>query len=439
MPMPPTAHRWPKRVLLSLLVLGLLLLALAGRLQLATGAALGGYDKSQPAPRPDFNLDSLYNNRYQPALEHYVDTRIGFRSWLVRLRNQFSYSVLGVARAKGVVVGQDRVLFENHGIEAYLGEDFMGEAQVRHHVRRFKAVQDTLAKRGKLLVFVTTPSKASFMPEYLPAYYQQPHRLANYTALTAAMRKSGANLLDTSALFRQWKDSSRYRLFARGGIHWSVYGAALASDTLMGYLRQHYPYPLQRFRISRVETSNEAQANDDDIVQAMNLLWRPRAWRMAYPTVEALPPLPQQRCPNLLLIGDSFCWMLMYPYVNESFSGNWRFWYYNSEVSWPENRPEGTELWKPDHKQQYLARDIIVVMFTEYNLSDLDSNFSDEAYNLFTPYSPADSAAVRRLEAQLSQRQDLKDELWKQSVKTGKSEAQLIRERAEVAFDAIRD
>jgi hypothetical protein len=149
---------------------------------------------------------------------------------------------------------------------------------------------------------------------------------------------------------------------------------------------------------------------------------------------------PQQRQPNLLLIGDSFCWMIMYPFISEAFNNQQsRFWYYNHEVAWPDNRPEGTEVWRLDRKQQYLSRDIIVVMFTEYNLANPDSGFSDNAYNLFTPFTAADSAAVRRLEGQLSQRQDLKEYWWNKGRETGKTQVQLIRERAEAAYDSLRD
>jgi hypothetical protein len=437
----PTTHRWVKRALLATLILLLLLPAFQARLHLVELEALGGYVAPEEVVHPDFSWVDLYQATYQPRLEQYLNGRVGFREWFVRLRNQFSYSVLRTPQARDIVIGRDRVLYEKRPIDAYMGSDFIGPAMVRHYVRRFKAVQDTLARRGKLLVFVATPSKASYLPEYLPAHYQaMPRRPTNYAALTAEMRAAGVNLLDLSSLFRQWKDTTRYPLFPRGGIHWSMYGAALAGDTLIGYLNQHYHHVLRDFKVGPGEVSREPRGNDNDVVRALNVLWAPAAYRMNYPVVATQPLQPQQRQPNLLLIGDSFCWMIMYPFISEAFNNQQsRFWYYNHEVAWPDNRPEGTEVWRLDRKQQYLSRDIIVVMFTEYNLANPDSGFSDNAYNLFTPFTAADSAAVRRLEGQLSQRQDLKEYWWNKGRETGKTQVQLIRERAEAAYDSLRD
>ncbi len=45
--------------------------------------ALGGY--AERAPHPNFNGPDLLDNSYQPALEKYVEDRIGFRELLIRL------------------------------------------------------------------------------------------------------------------------------------------------------------------------------------------------------------------------------------------------------------------------------------------------------------------------------------------------------------------
>ena len=377
-----------KRALLIALLLLLLLPAVQAKFKIVYVAPLGGYDaNTTPRRHPVLEWDSLKSNAYQSSLENYLESGLGFREWFIRLRNQASYSIFKVARANHVIIGHDRVLYEEQPIHAYLGDDFVGRDIVQQRVQRFRVVQDTLAKRGKLLVFVAAPSKASYMPEYLPDSYRNrwPSNTTNYRAYADAMRAMGVNFLDLSRAFRQWKDTTSYPLFPRGGIHWSLYGAALAGDTLLRYLENQYHHDLRDYRVARGDVTRYPRYNDNDILKAMNLLWQPPAYLMAYPKVTFQPLKPGQQRPNLLLIGDSFNWLLIDPFIKEAFdSKQTRFWYYNSEVAWPEDRPEGHVVSMLNRKQEYLSRDIIVVLFTEYNMINLDGGFSDDAYTLFT-------------------------------------------------------
>jgi hypothetical protein len=356
-----------KRALVALLLLLLWLPALQAKFRVMRTGHLGGYDANAALhPHPVLTWAGLTDNTYQPSLESYLEARLGFRERFIRVYNQYSYSFFRVARANHILVGHDQVLYEEKPIQMYLGEYFVGEDVVQKHVRRFRIVQDTLAKRGKLLVFVAAPSKA------------------NYQAYAAAMRGTGVNFLDLSQAFRQWKDTASYPLFSRGGIHWSFYGAALAGDTLLRYLERQYKHDLRDFRLERGEVSRQPHGNEDDILKAMNLLWQPPAYLMAYPKVKFQTLKPGQQRPNLLLIGDSFNWPLLDPFIKEAFdSKRTRFWFYNTEVTWPENHPGGHVVAALDRKQEYLSRDIIVVLFTEYNMVNLDGGFSDDAYALF--------------------------------------------------------
>lgn len=428
-----------KRLLFLVLLLIFLLPAGQAKFKLIQFEELGGYS-GEAAPHPELNWAALANNSYQTGLEHYLEARLGFRELLIRARNQLAYTVFEVAHANQVLVGRDQVLYEERPIRAYLGEDFVGDATVARHVRRFRAVQDTLARRGKLLVFVAAASKASFMPEFLPAYHQnQPLRRSNYQAYAAAMRAAGVNFLDVSHAFRQWKDTASYPLFPRGGIHWSCYAAKLVGDTLLHYLARQYHHPFRDFRLIPGDVTREPRDTDNDIAKAMNLLTPPPAYSMAYPNVEFQALKPGQQRPNLLLIGDSFCWTIMYPFINEAFDNTTsRFWYYNNDVSWPENPPEGRAVSALNHKQQYLSRDIIVVMFTEYNMNQLDGGFSDDAFNLFTPYTRTDSLRIKEFENALRKTPGLAEKWWKRCADSGQSLDQLIRGQAVAQYDSIR-
>jgi hypothetical protein len=379
-----------KRLLLGFLLLLLLLPALQARLHWFPHAGLGGY--AEQVPHPDFTPEGLLDNSYQPALEAYIDGRIGFREVLIRLRNQVAYSVFNVSKANAVLVGDDHILLDETAIRAYLGQDFKGADEIRTNVRKFKAVQDTLAKRGVLLVFATPPDKANFYSDKFPAYFRRlPRTVSNYTAYTAQMRAQGVNLVDLAHLFEQWKDTARYPLFPRGGIHWSGYGITLAADTLFRYMEQRGHFDLPDFRCTDVEISDKPRDTDNDIAAAMNLLVEPQPFRMAYPKIEFSEPRPGQQRPELLLIADSFGWSFIgfYPYLPKLFKEDFQFWYYNKAVTKGNPTEGGGSTEQPaDRKAEMLRHQVILVMFTQHNLGGFDGGFSANAYDIFFPGKP---------------------------------------------------
>jgi hypothetical protein len=431
---------------LILLALLLLLLLPAGQAKFGwvnTGELTGYYEG--PAPHPDLTWEALKTNAFQTGLEHYIEDRLGFRVWFIKLRNQFSYSILHETNDPNLFVGRNSALFDARTLYAYVGLDAVADqATVQRRVRHLRVVQDTLARRGKLLVFVAAASKASYMPENLPPYFRHvTRRRSNYDNYTAAMRAAKINLLDLSQALRSWKDTTSYPLFPQYGGHWSDYAATQAGDSLVRYVEQKYGHQRRGYQIRAGEISNAPHDNERDTEKPLNLLLPLPLETMKHPSVEYEPLKPGQRQPTVLIVGDSFVWTILYPFIIPSFdSVNSRFWFYNvinQVIAWPSNLPEGTDPKALDHKAQYLARDIIVVMFTESNLSyQMDYGFTDDAYKLFVPYGHADSLRIQAFADQIRQRPNLEDYWWKKGIETGLSTDQLIHAAAVARYDSVR-
>lgn len=429
-------------LLLALLVLLLLPAGQAKYEWMDTGKLAGFYETA--APHPELTWDSFMTSTYQPALERYLDEQLGFRTWLIKARNQLSFSLLHESDNPNLYVGRNNSLFDARTLYGYTGLDAADEKTVQRHIHRLRVVQDTLARRGKLLVFVAAASKASFAPENLPPYFRRfPRKKSNYENYTAAMRHAGINLVDLSKVVRSWKDTATYPLFPRYGGHWSNYAAALAGDTLMRYIEKKSGYNLRDYHLFAGDVSNQPRDNDTDTEKPLNL-WSPLAlYDMRYPRVEYEPLEPGQYRPNVLIMGDSFVFTVLYTYFAQAFDDRLsRYWLRNvlsETIVWPSDVPEGRDIMALDHKAQYLTRDIIVVMFTEYNMDQkLDYGFSDDAYRLFVPYTRADSLHMRALEHEIGQNARLADYWWARSAETGRSTAQLIHEAAMARYDSIR-
>ncbi|QNH62099.1 alginate O-acetyltransferase AlgX-related protein [Hymenobacter sediminicola] len=432
---------WLKRVLLGLLLAMLLLPALQSRLQLIHTEELGGY--AEKAPHPDFTSEGLLDNSYQPALEKYVEDRIGFRELLIRIRNQVAYSVFRVSKANKVLIGNDDILLDETAIRAYLGQDFKGENEIRRNVRRLKAVQDTLAKHNILLVFAITPDKANFYADQFPGYFlHQPRSTSNYTAYAREMQAKGVNLIDLAAVFQQWKDTASYPLFPRGGIHWSGYGLTLAADTLFRYIEQRGNLDLPDFRTTGRDVLDDTRDTDNDVAKAMNLLVPQKPFRMAYPRVEFEEPKPGQQKPDLLLVGDSFGWSLIsfYPYLPKLFNEKFQYWYYNRAVgegnpTEPGGPPVEREL---DRKAEMLKQRVILLLYTQHNLGAFDQGFSANAYDIFYPLTDADQTRIKAIEERLKQSTALQDSLWQQANAINRDYNELLREKALQQYELVR-
>lgn len=365
------------------------------------------------APHPALTWAGLRANTFQPALEHYLEDRIGFRSWLIRLRNQLAFSVFRVSRSADVVIGAHDVLFQHTYIEAYAGKNLLSAAEVHFRVRRLRAVQQALAQHGVQLLFAIAPNKARFEPENLPPSWRpSPGTVTNYDLFAQQLHAQGVNLLDFVPLFAQWKRTAPYPLYPRSGIHWSGYGATRAADTLMQRIGAltgtHLPAVRAVGPPHLVYRSDSLRSTDNDLGATMNLLFERETTPLAYPRLAFAPPLPGQRLPSVLFVSDSFVWGLMVfaPFIQHQLAPDTRVWFYNKSVHAPDSlyHATGEQAGDLDLRTQLAARQAVVLLFTEHNMVEQEYGFTERVYRLFYPATAAETQAVDRLAAALRKR-----------------------------------
>ncbi|RPD46175.1 hypothetical protein DNI29_14305 [Hymenobacter sediminis] len=433
-----------KHAIFALLFILLLAPALQAKLQWFEEKPLTG--AFVVAPHPELRADSLLAGRYQPRLERYLEDRLGFRPLLIRLRNQLSFSFFGLSRTTDVIIGRRGILFEPRHIESYSGHDLLDQEEVRFRVRRLRAIQRDLAKRGVVLLFVMAPNKARFQPEDLPAAMRpRPGTLTNYELYVRAMQADTVALLDMVPLFAQWKDTSRYPLFPKGGTHWSGYGASLAADTLLrrleyiGNLRLPAVRAVGPPRI--VHSTDSLRGSDKDLVDPLNLLQKLEATPLAYPRLVIDAPQTGQVRPPTLFVSDSFTWGLAQftPYIVREFSDDTRVWYYGYGIHIPDStfRDTGVICQSLDLQKEIESRRLIVVLLTEHNLPTYEFDFTRRVYQLYHPFSAADEAAINQLSEKLMAEANAKDAdaVWREQAKDAAGYAQRIRNKAEELYE----
>jgi hypothetical protein len=335
-------------------------------------------------PKPVFGLNDFIDGSYQQKTERYIEERIGFRSMLVRIRNQIDFLVFRKAHAEGVIIARKGEIIEEDYILEYLGRLFIGKSTIDQKLERLRFVQDTLASQGIQLAIVFNPGKGSFHSDLIPArYYPQQKQLSNYDYMKQRMLDLGISHLDLREYFIGIKPDATYPLYPRYGTHWSFYGMTLAADTLVKYVESLCGKPLNHIKFGPVELSDQLRDTDFDGGKSMNLLWKPHTGKMAYPRL-AFEREPDRHRPMVLVISDSYYWNIYNTGIPGNLFANEAFWYYHKQV-YPDFYFNQTTVDQIDIQKEVEKQEVILVMITERFLYTAFWNFTDDLYRIYKP------------------------------------------------------
>lgn len=336
---------------------------------------------------PDFDIRSWFDGSFQQNFDKFVNDDIGFRPWLVRLRNQIAWSLFGKRYAAGVIKGKNNYLYELNYINAYNGVDFLGADTIRQRTLRIKQLSDKLEERGKTLLVCIAPGKGSFYPEFFPDNMPpKPTQETNYHYYLKMLKEHQVHVLDFNGWFLQMKNRSECILYPQYGIHWSYYGMILATDSLIKHVEQIRNIDMPNMVIGEIRKSQKLQPLDYDIARGLNLIFKLPTVPMCYPQFEWEDNTGKVQ-PQILAVSDSFYWSMEDIGIGtKSFSGG-GFWFYNHEI-YPtdSDKPLYTKTAGSKRIEIIDKTDVIILMateatiprfswgFVETTLADLDSD-----------------------------------------------------------------
>lgn len=373
-----------KRILLVIILTLLALPVLQSQLKLIDEKPLlGSFQKITSHLGDSLSLKSWLSGSLQSEADKQSEAALGFRNSLIRIHNQMDYSFFRKVNAEGVVSGYNDELFEEDYIRAYQGEFFVGEKVWIEKARKLKQIQDTLAKRNKTLVIVFEPGKGTVYHDRFPGSYAEKKKTtSNIDVFQSELIKNNVNILDLNNYFVQLSDKDPYRIFPKGGTHWSYYGAAKAADTSLRYLKKltHRTIPLMT--IPKVIIHDEPRHPDADIWQAMNLIQSAPIDGLAYPVVQFENDVEPDL--DVLVVGDSFYFNWQSDSIMYKAFKNCDFWYYNKH-NWSRNGAEVAMVSDLNWKDEVLKRDLIIIMITERFHHNFAWNFDEQLYQFFYP------------------------------------------------------
>ena len=328
--------------------------------------------------KPELNKESWFSGMYQEGQDRYIQEHTGFRPGWFRFYNQWNYYLFNKANAQGVVVGKEDFLYEENYIKAYYGIDFLGEQKIEEITSRWKALQDTLKRKGIDLAVILAPGKASFYPEYIPDRYRKAKtQRTNYWAFKKQFVKQAVNCMDMHSWFESMKKNSKYPLFPRTGIHWSTYGQYLAADSISRFVSKRLKTELPKFVLDGIELSDSSQLGDDDVEDGMNIFTDIPDFKMAYPKIHFSRPV-KPNDPKVLVIADSFYWGLFNSGLSNLVFNNGEFWYYNEQI-YPATFTKETLVKNQDLDKKLKENKVVFLLITDANLYKFSFGFLEMA------------------------------------------------------------
>lgn len=328
-----------------------------------------------PVEWKSFSFQDWFSGNFQKHTEKYINENFGFRNFLIRLNNQIAFDLFHKAKANGVIVGKNNYLFEENYIKAYNGTDFIGKNTIKHRMEQLKFIQDTLKKLNKDLILIFAAGKGDFYPEYIPDRMKTKQKITNYTYHLKLAKEMGIEYIDFNDYFLKNKGKTKYPLYPKYGIHWSMYGMCLVADSLVHYIEHERKIDMNTIYWNKIE-SKQPEDEDYDIGDGMNLISKLKSFPMGYPQIQFEKDSLKAK-PNILVVSDSYYWGIF----NFGFSilfNESHFWYYNQEI-YPDSYIKPVSTKQIDLKEEIQKHDVILLMSTQATLPNLGWGFIERS------------------------------------------------------------
>ena len=339
-------------------------------------AELHGAVTEQHMPTP--TLRNWISNNFQDGTALWLDSKTGFRSSLIRLRNQWLKILFDESGEKDFFIGKNGNIFSRNNIRSATGDDFTGEENYVNRFRKLKVICDSMARRGIPVLMVIAPGKANLYPQDLPRQFTPAEKqYTNYYWLSKTLSESGISYIDMHRWFDAIKDTSSHVLMTKLGIHWSVYAQALALDSLCTKLNSLKPMPHRTPVITAVRKTNVPELGDNDTEPVLNLISKPDYQIYSYPSL-SYTGTPEEKV-KLVCVADSYFQSFIYTGTADSlFSYN--YWYYHNTANSNGRFSYGPVKEEKAYWDILFSCDYLVLMNSEVTWNEPGFDFIDKVY-----------------------------------------------------------
>ncbi|MDO4805001.1 MAG: hypothetical protein Q4A32_09315 [Lachnospiraceae bacterium] len=276
-------------------------------------------------------------------VEEWINDNVGGRQIAKAFYNYLNYGLLNEFRSDSAVVMNDWYYSldeEDLTLRNAQHKDVMTDEEMKVFISRMEDINNYFKDQGIAFCAVTFPYKVDVYPENLDGYITQVRPNSEINLLqTISMNYPRLNLSVVNNELRDAKDAGRlvcYRSYDGG--HWNQQGVFIGYQTLMRQIQNVMPHEEisilteEDFLIRILERTNTVLGqnfSEEDVdytlkdpVSSANPEWFKSIgylandpWRSNRYSESGDPSKP-----DILIVGDSYIWMAMFPWIAESFN-----------------------------------------------------------------------------------------------------------------------
>jgi len=323
--------------------------------------------------KPEFNFTNWMSGEYQNKYSEYKDETFGLRNWFVYFFNQIDFSLFSKTHAD-VIVGREGYLFQGGYIDEVTGKNFIGDSAMKKNVDRIKRIENYLNRKNIFLMTVLAPGKSDYYQEYLPAYYaKRVNNQRNYNYLLKFGAEEKIRLLDFNKWALQIKDTSKYPLFPKQGIHWNFYCMALCADSMVKYIEVNTNRNINNLSWT-LEFPDNLRGTDYDLGGLLNIFEKLPYNKMPYPKFSLEEDSTASK-PRLLVVADSFYWTIFNEQIFTRIFSNETYFYYYSSI-YPSGRTASEYTPDLDILTEVEKFDVVLLLQSSGNYGNPGVNFA---------------------------------------------------------------
>ncbi len=276
-------------------------------------------------------------------IESWIDDNAGGRSIAKKFNNWLTYGILNEFRSDSAVVMNDwyyALDSEDLILNNITHKDVMTDEEAKVFVSRLQDINNYFADRNVRFCAITFPYKVDIYSENLEGYVTQvtPNSEINLMG-TLGERYPELNFTVVDSELKDAAAAGKlvcYRSY--DGSHWNSQGILIGYKALMNQIQSVMPeYSIKilddsDFNVQVVERTNTVlnqKFQEEDVSYSLKEThaYNHQEWfdEISY---TANDPWRSCRCyetgdaskPNILIVGDSYIWMQMFPWIAESFN-----------------------------------------------------------------------------------------------------------------------
>ena len=320
------------------------------------------------APKPEFTFDNYQKGAWQKQAETYASENFGFRIPVIRMYNQYIFSLFHKSFSGEIAVGKDGWLYQKDGTLQYYGkmnqryrrtnEEFEHDLAVE--TRSLVKIRAILREYGVELMTFTLPNKSLLYPEHL-----RPQRFVDTTFhadvyYNEQLTEAGFPHINMTPWFRELQKDYPFNLFYEKGSHWAA-GAVLAADSLFRFMETLKGDHLAKINMGEPYLVPEQDINskDRDLAELLNIVKIPKQREPLYEIPVTIEADSNTVYPSALFVGTSYYWYMTPRVPFEKVFSNRNLIFY--DASYYKNEDQDiVELKSVNYLREVLTHDYVV-------------------------------------------------------------------------------